>query len=141
MKIKLISLFIIIFFSSATVRAQEKEVSDYEHIVSGECVTQNGFFFTEEGMIKLVTTVEEKIKLTGLEKQKEVDFLKIDLDTCKKKSKIELEIQKEMFEKQLLAKQQVIDSYKSQSYWNLLKIGTGVVAGVGVGIIIGLLVK
>lgn len=132
MKNKLIALFIIIFFTSAIARAEDPP--DYEHLISGECVSQNGFFFTENGMVKLVTTAEEKVKLAVLNKQKEVDLLKIDLGTCTKSKKIELQIQKEMYEEQLLVKQKVIDSQKSEMFWKNI---TSSLSGLALGAILG----
>ena len=52
---------------------------------------------------------------------------------CKKTAAVQLSVQKEMFESQLRTKQAAIDAYKSESFWNGVKFGTG-------GIIIGLVV-
>jgi hypothetical protein len=120
---------------SAPVYAET--VPDYEHMLAGECLKKPGFFFSEDGMANLYLSVEEKIKLAVLDKQKELNLCKVDLENCTKSKEIELQIQKEMFEKQLLVKQDAIDAYKNQAFWgNILATG-GVIIGIGAGFFLG----
>lgn len=125
-------LLIFIFIFTGVAKAEDKEI-DYEYINSGNCVNQDGFFFSQDGMSKLYVNIEEKVKISCLEKQKQINLCNLDLNQCSKSKQIELGIQKEMFEKQLLVKQQVIDSYKNQSYWSTVKTVGGFVLGLGVG--------
>ena len=137
MKNKLfIVMLIITFFIPKISLAQEQEF-DYEHILAGSCVTKDGFFFTEDGMVSLIVNTKEKIRLVGLDGQKQIDLLKVDLRACSESKVFELRIQKEMFESQLLIKQKAIDAYKSQIFWDNIKIVGGTVLGIGAGLLIG----
>ena len=94
-------------------------------------------FFTEDGMVSLIVNTKEKIRLVGLDGQKQIDLLKVDLRACSESKVFELRIQKEMFESQLLIKQKAIDAYKSQIFWDNIKIVGGTVLGIGAGLLIG----
>ncbi len=127
-------LLAVMFILPKTLNAQEKEF-DYEHLTAGSCLTSDGFFFTEQGMVALVVNTREKIRLATLDGQRQIDLLKVDLKTCSESKDSELRIQRQMFEKQLAIKQQAIDSYKSDAYWSNVKIIGGVVIGIGIGVL------
>lgn len=135
-KNKLFTLFVIFIFclSLPKISHAQEESFDYEHIASGSCVTKDGFFFTEDGMIKLVVNTQEKIKLITLDSQKQIDLLKVDIRKCSESKESELRIQKEMYESQLLAKQQALEAYKQQAFWTNIQ---GSLTGVALGIVIG----
>ncbi len=118
----------------------EEQPSDYERLLMGECVTTDGFFFSDAGMANLYVAVDEKIKLAVLDKQKEISKLKLDILKCSELKTVELRIQKEMFEEQLLIRQRVIDAYKSDIFWGNLRTVGYVVAGIGVGILAGVFI-
>lgn len=130
----LFTLFIFCFNIPKVCFAQENEISDYEHILSGSCVTSDGFFFTENGMVKLVVNTQEKIKIAVADSQKQIDLLKVDLKKCEAIKESQLRIQKEMYESQLLAKQQALDAYKTDAFWKNIQSG---VSGLILGVIIG----
>lgn len=134
---KFFALILIFTLFFPKISKAEEEVFDYEHLIAGSCVTSDGFFFTEDGMIKLVINSKEKIRIATLDGQRQVDLLRIDLKTCSESKAIELRIQKEMFESQLLIKQKVIDAYKNEIFWDNIKLVGGTVLGIGVGIFIG----
>lgn len=142
MKNKIIaSLLLLIFTLGLTNKAYAQEQPpDYEHLLTGECVKSDGFFFSESGMANLYLSVDEKIKLAVLDKQKEVSKLKLDLSKCSDLKTIELRIQKEMFEEQLLVKQRTIDAYKSDIFWGNLRTVGYVVAGIGIGVLAGVFI-
>lgn len=140
LKNKLISIILIVCLFIPKISLAEGEEFDYEHLISGSCVTKDGFFFTEDGMVKLVINTKEKIRLATLDGQRQIDLLTIDLQTCSEKKTIELRIQKEMFEKQLKIKQDVIDAYKVESYWSNIKIVGATVIGIATGaLVVGLI--
>lgn len=128
-------LFIFCFTLPKISFAQEQETFDYEQIPAGSCVTKDGFFFTEDGMVKLVVNTQEKIKLITLESQKQVDLVKIDLKKCSESKESELRIQKQMYEAQLLIKQQALDAYKSEAFWRNIQ---GSAAGLVLGVVLGI---
>jgi hypothetical protein len=138
MKNKLLAIFLIFFLISPVVSADD-QTFDYEHLIAGSCVTQDGFFFTEQGMVNLVVNTREKIRIATLDGQRQIDLLKVDLHKCSESKELELRIQREMFEKQLQIKQSAIDAYKTEIFWDNIKIVGGIVIGVGTGIIIGIL--
>lgn len=133
-KFILLTLFSFLYLIGKISLAEEV---DYEHLLAGECVQQEGFFFNKDGMVKLIVNIEEKIKTQNAESQKQLEIIKIDLESCKNNKQTELRIQKEMFEKQLLIKQQVIDSHKTEIFWSNIKIVAYTTLGVGVGLLIG----
>ena len=131
------SVVLVTFLSMISAPVYAETAPDYEHMPAGECLKKPGFFFSEDGMANLYLSVEEKIKLAVLDKQKELNLCKVDLEKCTKSKEIELQIQKEMFEKQLLVKQDAIDAYKNQAFWgNILATG-GVIIGIGAGFFLG----
>jgi hypothetical protein len=142
MKNKILSVLILLIFTfvSTNKAYAEDKPSDYEYLPAGECVKTDGFFFSEPGMANLYLAIDEKIKLAILDKQRELSIIKLDLQKCNESKQIELKIQREMFEEQLLAKQRVIDSYKSEAFWNNIKTVGYVAAGVGAGIIFGFII-
>lgn len=131
---KIFTLFTLFCFLSLTSKISLAEESDYEHLLAGECVQQEGFFFNKDGMVKLVVNVEEKIKNQAVENKKELELVKIDLQSCKQSKETELRIQKEMFEKQLLIKQEVINSYQNEKFWDNIKIVGATIVGFGIGL-------
>lgn len=132
MKNKIIAFLLVILTS---INVLGEEVADYEYIFEGHCVKKNGFLFSEEGMGNLYLNIDEKIKLAVLDKQKEASLCKINLENCSKLKESELRIQKEMFEKQLFLKQETINNYKSEIFWNNFKIIGGTAVGIGVGVL------
>lgn len=128
--LSLVLVFILIFPKSSLAEDQR---FDYEHLTAGSCITSDGFFFTEQGMVTLVVNTREKIRLATLDGQRQIDLLKVDLRTCSESKETELRIQRQMFEKQLAIKQEAIDAYKSDAYWSNVKIIGGIVVGIGVG--------
>ena len=137
---KIFAIFFIFAFILPKASKAEEQEFDYEHLAAGSCITSDGFFFTENGMVSLVINTKEKIKLATLDGQKQIDLLKVDLKSCSESKEIELKIQRQMFEKQLLIKQSVIESYKSDAYWSNIKIIGGTIVGVGIGaLIVGIL--
>lgn len=137
LKNKLFTSFVLVCFICLLTKNAFAQDKDYTYMYSGECITENGFFFTENGMTKLVVNTEEKLKLITLDKQKEIDLIKIELGKCSALKLTELRIQKEMYENQLLIKQKAIDAYKSEIFWDNIKIVGGTVVGIGVGILVG----
>jgi len=135
MKNKLFAIILIFSLFIPKAKAEE-QVFDYEHLIAGSCITRDGFFFTEEGMVNLLINTKEKIRIATLDGQKQVDLLKIDLKSCSEAKEIELRIQKDMYEKQLKIKQDIIDSYKVESHWANIKIVGGVVAGLTIGVLL-----
>jgi hypothetical protein len=143
MKNKFIASLLLIIFASVytNVAKAEEQPSDYERLLTGECVTTDGFFFSDAGMANLYVAVDEKIKLAVLDKQKEISKLKLDLSKCSDLKAVELRIQKEMFEEQLLIKQRAIDAYKSDIFWGNLRTVGYVILGVGIGIAAGYIIS
>jgi len=135
MKNKLFAIILILSLFIPKAKAEEP-VFDYEHLIAGSCVTRDGFFFTEDGMVSLVVNTKEKIRIATLDGQRQVDLLKVDLRACSESKELELRIQKEMYERQLAVKQGVIDSYKTDAIWSNIKIISGVVVGFGIGFLL-----
>lgn len=142
MKNKFIAALLLLTFTfGLTNKAYaEEQPSDYEHLLTGECVKSDGFFFSDAGMANLYLAVDEKIKLAVLDKQKEVSKLKLDLSKCSDLRTVELKVQKDMFEEQLLAKQRTIDAYKSDIFWSNFKTVGYVLLGIGAGVALGFVI-
>ena len=135
MKNKLFTIFVLFTFIMSYPLKINAQEADYEQVVAGDCIKEDGFFFTQAGISKLAANVDQKIKLAVLEKVQECQKCSIDLETCKKSKEIELKIQKEMFDNQLLVKQQTIDLYKNEIFWNNIKYSAG---GLFLGLTIGI---
>jgi len=131
-KNKFFSFFTLIVFCFAIEKnAIAEEQFDYQHLSAGSCITEDGFFFTESGMINLVVNVQEKVKLINIDNNKQIDLLKLDIKKCSESRETEIKIIKQSYEKQLLIKQSVIDSYKKDLFWQNIQYGlTGFVVGV-----------
>lgn len=136
MKNKIFALILMFALILPKVSIAQEQQFDYEHLTAGSCVTSDGFFFTEEGMVTLVVNTKEKIRLATLDGQRQIDLLKVDLRACSESKETELRIQRQMFEKQLAIKQEVIDAYKSDAYWSNIKIIGGALIGVSIGALI-----
>ena len=132
-------ILVFIFILPKTLKAQEEQF-DYEHLAAGSCITSDGFFFTEQGMVSLVVNTKEKIRLATLDGQRQIELLKVDIGMCSQSKEVELRIQRQMFEKQLAIKQDTIESYKSDAYWSNIKIIGAAIVGIGIGaVVVGLI--
>ena len=128
------SCLILSLIFTKNIKAEEY---DYYQFSAGDCATQNGYFFTEDGMARSLANIDLRLRTAVADKARECQLCVIDLQTCAKSKETELRIQREMFEKQLLIRQQQIDSYRSEKFWDNIKIVGGIVVGVGAGILIG----
>lgn len=138
MKNKFITLLLIFTFIMMPKKINaEEQPSDYEHLLAGECVKSDGFFFSNSGMANLYLAIDEKIKLSVIDKHSELSKLKLDLKKCQDLKFVELKIQKEMYENQLSIKQQTIESYKNNIFWGNIRTVGYVLLGVGTGILLG----
>lgn len=116
--------------------ARELENEHFSEIKAGEAASEDGYFFTESAVARIIAKQETKIKELTIIKDTEIKKLELNLETINKKKEIELNINKELYESLIKIKQERIDQLSKEQRANDWKLAGGFMAGVVISIAI-----
>lgn len=137
-KIALLLVFSLLFPSNAIA---EEDSYDYYEVHQGESAPFDGFLFTYDGLANALSKVEGKHKRALIEKDGELQRVRNNLEGIIRGKDAELAARNKMYESQLEAKQSSINSLQAEAYWSNIKLVSGIVAGVAVGILAGVAIS
>lgn len=116
--------------------AGELEDEHFSEIKAGELAAEDGYFFTEAAVARMIAKQETKLKEITIIKDTEIKKLELNLETVNKKKEIELSISKELYESLLKIRQERIDQLVKEQRANDWKLAGGFMAGVVISITI-----
>ena len=115
--------------------AQEADTGFIE-LNQGDPAPTYGLFFDPPTMAKLIAKQESKLSLLKLEKETEFNKIKLSLETEIKKKELENQINKELNNSIIKAKEERIDLLEKQVKWSGAYLTGGFLVGVAVSITI-----
>jgi hypothetical protein len=110
------------------------EEDHFVELKTGEAAAEDGYFFTVGALSKIISKQEAKLAELTVLKDTEIKKVQLELETVSKKKELELTINKEMYEKMLIIKQDRIDQLSSAQKWSDWKLVGGFVLGLAASI-------
>ena len=101
---------------------------DYIEVKKDDSIPFDGYLFTDSGLSRIIVNKETEKKKIIIDKDAEIETIKLQLNTDLKKKETEIEINKELSDKLLKLKQEEIDRLNSE-----LKYKNWIVAGSFIG--------
>lgn len=132
-----LAIISVLFLYVPTASAEESEEWDYQEIAKDEPAPYDGYIFSDEGMANTLAKVQTKISLLKTEKDDELKRVKINLESIIKMKDVEISADKQMYQKQLDAKQNVINSYQNELMWGNVKLISAIIVSTTVGLLVG----
>jgi len=133
---KIIALILTVVLFSSLSKAEEQHW-DYIEVKRGEICSLDGYLFSYDGLSSALARVQSSSQAIGIQKDKECNKIKLDLETVIKNKDSDLEITTKMLSNQLKIKQNTIDSIRSELFWSEAKIFTGIILGITAGYLVG----
>ena len=128
-------LVVTIPIAKAEEQADENDVGFLE-LKKDEPAPTYGLFFDPPAMAKLIAKQETKLALLKLEKETELNKIKLNLETDLKKKELENQINKELNNSIIKAKEERIELLEKQVRWSGAYMTGGFLVGVAVSITI-----
>ncbi len=132
-----LALISVLFLYVPTVSAEDKEEWDYQEVLKDQPAPYDGYLFSDEGMANTLAKVQTKLNLLKTEKDEELKRVKINLESIIKSKDVEISADKQMYQKQLEAKQNVINSYQNELMWSNIKLISAIIISATAGLVVG----